>query len=319
VELAASGYVPVIIDDFSNTDERLVAGLEKILGHTPELYRINCTNESLMREVFEKEKADAVIHFAAFKAVGESVAQPVKYYHNNLLSLLTLIKVMNEFGVKQLVFSSSCTVYGQPDELPVKETSPEQVATSPYGYTKQVCEQMIRDVHHADASFSAVLLRYFNPIGAHGSGLIGELPYGVPNNLVPYITQTAAGLRPKLVIYGNDYDTPDGTCMRDYIHVTDIARAHVKALQWLRKNAGACEPFNLGQGHGNSVLEVVKAFIRVTGQQLVYEVGPRRSGDVEKVWADVSRANNELGWKTELSLDRALEDAWRWEKNLSIK
>lgn len=315
-ELVSAGYVPVIIDDFSNTDERLLQGLTRILGSAPILHRFDCSDHAKLSRVFEDEKPVAVIHFAAFKAVGESVEQPLKYYQNNLTSLLNVLQVMKKFGVRDLVFSSSCTVYGQPDILPVTESTPQKEATSPYGYSKQVCERIIRDQQISDNNLRCALLRYFNPIGAHPSGLIGELPYGIPNNLVPYITQTAAGLREKLTIFGNDYDTHDGTCIRDFIHVVDLARAHVSALRWLENQNSACETFNIGQGRGNTVLEVVKAFIRVTGQSLKYEIGPRRSGDVEQVWADVSHANQVLGWKTEFTLDQSLEDAWRWEENL---
>jgi UDP-glucose 4-epimerase len=236
--------------------------------------------------------------------------KPLKYYHNNLATLITILGLMREFEVRDLVFSSSCTVYGQPDELPVTETCTMKTAASPYGYTKQVCEQIIRDVHHAWPLLRSTLLRYFNPIGAHPSGLIGELPIGIPNNLVPYITQTAAGKRSSLTIFGDDYKTPDGTCIRDFIHVVDLAKAHVKSLAWLVKQNQVCEAFNLGQGKGNSVLEVVKSFIRVTGAPLQYQIGPRRSGDIEKVWADVSKSLRELNWRTELSLDQALEDAF---------
>jgi UDP-glucose 4-epimerase len=316
-ELVNAGYAPVIVDDFSNSDERILSGLRKILGVDPILYRMDCTNAADMRIVFEKESPVAVIHFAAFKAVGESVENPLKYYKNNIDSLLVLLGLMHEFNVNNLVFSSSCTVYGQPDVLPVTEATPQQEATSPYGYTKQVCERIIRDFGVAMPTFSCALLRYFNPIGAHRSGAIGELPFGVPSNLVPFITQTAAGLRNKLTIYGDDYATTDGTCIRDYIHVSDLARAHVKSLNWLEQSEHVCETFNLGQGRGNSVLEVVKTFVKVSGVQLNYEVGKRRSGDVEQVWADVQKANTILNWKTELTLEDALEDAWRWEQGLS--
>ncbi len=315
-ELVQAGYTPIIVDDFSNSDERILTGLRSILGNDPILYRFDCTNENLMREVFQKEKPTAAIHFAAFKAVGESVENPLKYYRNNIDSLLVLLSLMQEFEVKNLVFSSSCTVYGQPDFLPVTEDTPQQNATSPYGFTKQVSERIISDFQKSFTDFSCALLRYFNPIGAHHSGVIGELPFGVPSNLVPYITQTAAGLRPKLTIYGDDYNTPDGTCVRDFIHVSDLARAHVKALDWLKSEPGSLETFNLGQGKGNTVLEVVKTFVKVTGVQLNYEIGKRRSGDVEKVWADVSKANKILNWQTECSLETALEDAWRWELSL---
>lgn len=315
-ELIQAGFTPVIIDNFSNTDERILNGLKNILGELPTLYREDCTDASVMERIFQNEKPDAVIHFAAFKAVGESVEQPLKYYRNNLESLILLLELMKKYQVRDLVFSSSCTVYGQPDELPVTENTPQQEATSPYGYTKQVCERIIQDHVASDKNFRAVLLRYFNPIGAHHSGQIGELPFGVPGNLVPYITQTGAGLREKLTIHGNDYDTADGTCIRDFIHVTDLAKAHVKSLQWIEVQPGICEVFNLGQGIGNTVMEVVLAFEKVSGKKLNYAIGPRRNGDVEKVWADVSKANTMLGWKTELSLEQALDDAWRWQQHI---
>jgi len=316
VELVKEGFVPVIVDNFSNTDESAMTGLEKIIGTKPILYKYDCTDAQLMNEVFEKEKPFAVIHFAAYKAVGESVEQPLKYYKNNVVSLLNVLELMNRYKVEHLVFSSSCTVYGQPSQLPVSEDCELPDAASPYGYTKQVCERILRDAHYANKQLNVALLRYFNPIGAHESGLIGELPYGVPNNLVPYITQTAIGIRKQLTIFGDDYSTPDGTCIRDFIHVTDLAKAHVKSLNWLERNSNSCEAFNLGQGIGNSVLEVVKTFEKVSGQKLNYTIGPRREGDVEQVWADVTKANKELGWKTELSLETALTDAWRWEENL---
>ena len=318
VELVNAGFTPLIIDDFSNSDERVIAGMEKILGSSVNLHRENCADVEALRKIFTKEKISSVIHFAASKAVGESVQQPLKYYRNNLLSTLALLEVMKEFEVTQLVFSSSCTVYGQPDQLPVTENTPWKKANSPYGYTKQVSEQMIADFFHSSKNFSSTILRYFNPIGAHPSGFIGELPFGIPNNLVPFITQTAAGLRNELVVYGNDYNTPDGSCIRDFIHVVDLARAHVSALRWIEKNPARCEVFNLGQGHGHSVLEVINSFIETTGQKFSWRIGARREGDVEKIWADASKANQALGWKTEMSLKDALRDAWAWQENLSV-
>lgn len=317
VELLNHGYIPIIVDDFSNSDERVLAGLEEILGFKPVLYRCDCTNLADFRRVFEAELPDAVIHFAAFKAVGESTEQPVRYYRNNIDSLLSVLDLMHEFNVRDLVFSSSCTVYGQPDELPVSELSPQKEAPSPYGYSKQVSERIIKDYCATSENIRCALLRYFNPIGAHPSGLIGELPYGTPNNLVPYITQTAAGIRQMLTIHGNDYSTTDGTCIRDYIHVCDLAGAHVKALDWLDTRAHACEAFNLGQGQGNSVKEVVDTFVRVNQTPVQVVIGPRRPGDVEQVWADVSKALQQLHWKTERTLADALKDAWRWQRNLS--
>ncbi len=316
VELVHSGYEPILVDDFSNTEESILLGLKDILGFTPTLYQFNCADASLMHQVFQKENPTAVIHFAAFKAVGESVAQPLKYYRNNIDSLLTLLELMVQYQVNHFVFSSSCTVYGQPDQLPVDENCPLLEAASPYGYTKQVSERIIRDAQHAYPQLTCALLRYFNPIGAHESGKIGELPYGIPNNLVPFITQTAAGLRPQLTVFGDDYNTPDGTCIRDYIHVTDLAQAHVKALNWLEKNPSQCEAFNLGQGTGNSVLQVIQTFEKISGKPLNYTIGKRRDGDVEQVWADASKANRILHWKTQRNLEKALEDAWRWQLNL---
>ncbi|MFN0032001.1 MAG: UDP-glucose 4-epimerase GalE [Flavobacteriales bacterium] len=316
-ELVAEGYIPVIIDNFSNSDERVIAGLATITGTEPVLYRADSCDVDALRKIFHDEKPAGVIHFAAYKAVHESVADPLRYYRNNLLSLVALMEVMNETGVRDLVFSSSCTVYGEPDVNPVTEQSPFKQAVSPYGYSKQVCEQIIRDAHRASNHLSASILRYFNPVGAHPTGLIGELPFGTPNNLVPYITQTAAGIRKQLTVFGNDYNTPDGTCIRDYIHVVDLAKAHVKALQWLEKNAGACGYFNIGQGRGDSVLDVIKAFEKCTGLSLNYSIGPRRPGDVERVWADVSKAGNVLGWSTQLTLQDAMRDAWNWQLQLS--
>jgi len=317
IELLNSGFIPVIVDDFSNSDERILSGLEEILGFSPVLYRCDCTQMEEFRKIFQSELPDAVIHFAAFKAVGESTEQPVRYYRNNIDSLLNVLELMQEFNTRDLVFSSSCTVYGQPDELPVRETSPQKTATSPYGYSKQVCERILEDFCFANKNIRCALLRYFNPIGAHPSGLIGELPYGTPNNLVPFITQTAAGIREKLTIYGNDYSTPDGTCIRDYIHVCDLANAHVKALEWLDSHPQTCEAFNLGQGRGNSVKEVVDTFVKINQTPVQAVMGPRRPGDVEQVWADVSKALEELNWKTTRTLEDALKDAWRWEKHLA--
>ena len=319
VELAQAGFIPVMVDDFSNSDHRVLKGIEAILGYLPALYKVNVCDESALREVFENERPHGVIHFAAFKAVGESVADPVKYYQNNLGSLLSLLKVMNEFQVRSLVFSSSCTVYGQPEVNPVTEFTAFMPAESPYGASKQMGERIIADYHRAQEDFGAVLLRYFNPIGAHESGSIGELPYGIPNNLIPYITQTAAGIREKLLVFGNDYTTPDGSCVRDFIHVADLAKAHVKALEWLLSSNHGFEVFNLGQGKGHSVLEVVKTFEKVSGQSLNYEITDRRTGDVEQIWADVTKATQMLQWETTYSLEDALRHAWQWQQQLLEK
>lgn len=316
VELVQAGYTPIIVDDFSNSNQQVLHNLEQIVGERITVYAVDCADKAAMRAIFETEKPDGIVHFAAYKAVGESVEQPLRYYRNNIDSTLVLLELMEEYDVKHLVFSSSCTVYGEPDQNPVTEEAPQKEATSPYGYSKQVCERIVRDYMVAHPLQSACLLRYFNPTGAHPSGLIGELPNGVPNNLVPYITQTAAGIREKLTIHGNDYSTPDGTCIRDFIHVVDLAKAHVKAIQWCMNHVGACEAFNLGQGKGNSVLEAVRTFVKVSGVDLKYVIGPRRSGDVEQVWANADKASRELNWKTELSLEDALRDAWKWQMQL---
>ncbi len=321
VELQQAGYQPVIVDNFSNSQESALAGIESILGVKVPTYRIDCADQAALRGVFAAEKDIAgVIHFAAYKAVGESVAKPLAYFQNNVGSLLTLLAVMPEFGVENLVFSSSCTVYGVPDALPVTEATPTKPASSPYGRTKQMCEDIVHDVSAApDNKLHTILLRYFNPIGAHASAKIGELPLGVPNNLVPYITQTAAGIREKLTINGNDYDTVDGTNVRDYIHVVDLAKAHVVAVQRLldRKASDTVETFNVGTGHGNSVLEVVHAFEQASGQKLNYSIGPRRPGDVPAIYADATKAAEVLGFKTETSLVDSLASSWKWQLSLA--
>jgi UDP-glucose 4-epimerase len=321
VELAQAGYEPIIVDDFSNSKESVLAGLRNILGRDVPCHHIDCGNADALREVFRKEgNVQGVIHFAAFKAVGESVQKPLAYFQNNVGSLLTLIEVMNEVGVENLVFSSSCTVYGVPDQLPVTEATPTKPASSPYGRTKQMCEDIVHDVSAAPGNkLRTILLRYFNPIGAHPSAKIGELPLGVPNNLVPFITQTAAGLRDKLTIFGNDYDTPDGTNVRDYIYVVDLAKAHIVAVQRLldHKATDAVETFNIGTGHGNTVLEVVTTFEQASGQKLNYSIGPRRAGDVPAIYADATKAAEVLGFKTETSLFDALASAWKWQQTLN--
>jgi UDP-glucose 4-epimerase len=317
VELVNAGFKPIILDDFSNADDRVLFGLEQILGTNVKVYRLNCLDRIALERILVDEKIDSVIHFAAFKAVGESVENPLKYYHNNIGSLIALLEAMNNQSVRKIVFSSSCTVYGQPEQLPVTEDSPILPAASPYGYTKQVCEQILQDATAANPLLKAVILRYFNPIGAHPSAWIGELPFGKPNNLVPFITQTAAGLIDQLVIHGTDYQTPDGSCIRDYIHVCDLAVAHVQALKWQEQNSVAIEVFNVGQGFGHSVLEVINTFTEVTGSKLNFKIGPRRSGDIEKIWADTRKVNSILGWKTMYSLKDSLRDAWNWQQHLS--
>ncbi|MBS1546681.1 MAG: UDP-glucose 4-epimerase GalE [Bacteroidetes bacterium] len=317
VELLASGVEPIVVDDLRNSDERVLRGLKAITGHAPVIHRVDCTDAQALDKVFAAEKPDSVIHFAADKAVGESVRDPLKYYHNNIGSLATLLRTMATHGVKDMVFSSSCTVYGEGDKLPVTEDSPTGAAASPYGYTKVVCEQMLRDASAADRGLHVVMLRYFNPIGAHPSALIGELPLGVPNNLVPFITQAAAGLRDKLTVFGNDYPTRDGSCIRDYIHVVDLAKAHVLALQWIARQQGPlCEVFNLGTGHGNTVLEAVHTFEEVNGVKVPHVIGPRRAGDVVAMYADTAKSLKVLGWRAELTLADALRDAWRWQQAL---
>ena len=319
VELVKQGYQPIIIDNFSNSERSVLEGLEELTGKPLICHEGDCNDEKFMRSVFNQHKPSGAIHFAAFKAVGESVEKPLAYYENNIGSLLVLLKLIKEFSVENLVFSSSCTVYGQPDQLPVTETSPIKDAESPYGYTKQVSERIIKDSVVANPLLSAIALRYFNPIGAHPSGLIGELPIGVPNNLIPFVTQTAAGLRERLMIYGDDYNTADGTCIRDYIHVVDLAKAHVKALDFLDNKSNLYEAINIGTGTGSSVMEVVKAFEQVADQPLNYEIGPRRAGDVEQVFAAVDYASETLNWKAELNLEDALRDAWNWQINLKSK
>lgn len=321
VSLVEAGFEPVIIDDFSNSQRSALDGLQTILGRDVTCYPADCNDPAAMTDIFAKERLSGVIHFAAFKAVGESVQQPLKYYRNNLDSLMLLLELMPKYGVQNLVFSSSCTVYGQPERLPVTEETPRLPAQSPYGNTKAISEDIIRDVVKALAPIRALALRYFNPIGAHPSAEIGELPLGVPANLIPFITQTAAGIRPSLTVYGNDYNTPDGTCVRDYIHVVDLAEAHVQALRNLSESAEASsyDVINIGTGRGETVLNIIRTFEQETGVKLNYTIGPRRAGDVEQVYADVTKANRELGWTAQRSLAQSLQDAWRWQEKLSSK
>jgi len=319
VELIEAGYEVVILDNLSNSEESVVDRISEITGVKPHLEIIDVCDKIKLDKFFENHNdISAIIHFAAYKAVSESVSKPLDYYKNNLVSLMNLLDAMKKFSIPSLVFSSSCTVYGQPEKLPVTEDSPLQPATSPYGNTKQVCEQIIRDTTFADKNIKAIALRYFNPIGAHPSALIGELPRGVPENLVPYITQTAYGLRDELKVFGNDYNTPDGSCLRDYLHVVDLAMAHVVAVKRLieARNRNNYEVFNLGTGDGVSVLEAIRSFEKVTGIKLKYKIVERRPGDIEKIWADPSFANKELGWKTLRSLDEAMKSAWEWEKKI---
>jgi len=320
IALLASGYEPVIVDNFSNSNQSVLEGLKRITGKDIQLYIGDCNDASLMDKMFSENTIHGVIHFAAYKAVGESTQFPLKYYQNNIGSLLILLEAMKKYGVKDLVFSSSCTVYGQPDILPVSELTPRQDAESPYGNTKKICEDILSDYSKSKSGTRIIALRYFNPIGAHPSAEVGELPIGVPANLVPFITQTAAGIRQKLTVFGNDYDTPDGTCIRDYIHVLDLADAHVKALGYLLdKPEHFYDIFNVGTGQGNTVLEVIKTFEKVSGQALNYEIGPRRPGDIEKVWASTEKINRLLGWHPKYSLEDSLRDSWNWQKKLGIK
>ena len=319
VELQAVGFEVIIIDDLSNSSAEVVDNIEKISGIRPAFEEFNLLDTKRLESFFEKYKGiEAIIHFAAFKAVGESVEKPLYYYRNNLVSLMNILDCMSKYNVPNLVFSSSCTVYGQPDQLPVTEYTPKKDAESPYGNTKAISEEILRDTVKVTHDLNVIALRYFNPIGAHPSALIGELPRGVPNNLVPFITQTAAGIRQQLSVFGDDYNTTDGSCVRDYINVVDLAKAHVIAINRLinRTNVDRYEFFNVGTGNGASVLEVVKTFEEATGLKLNYKIVARRPGDVEKIYADTTIANTVLGWKAETSLFDTLLSAWNWEKRI---
>lgn len=316
VELIECGFEPVLLDNFSRSEQSMVDGIEQITGCTLKVYKGDCDDGNFLRTLFQREGFDAVIHFAAYKSVNESVAKPLLYYHNNITSMVELLRVMEEFAVHQFIFSSSCTVYGQPDQIPVDETAPFKKAESPYGATKQMCERILEDCITSNKNLAAISLRYFNPVGAHPSAWIGELPIGVPDNLVPYITQTAAGVRQKLIVFGNNYNTPDGSCLRDFIHVVDLAKAHVAALQKVNTLPHRYEVFNLGIGTGISVLEVVNCFQKTTGMTLNFEIGARRTGDVEKIYANPAKAERMLGWKAELTLADSMKHAWQWEKKI---
>ncbi len=321
VELQNAGYDVVIIDNLSNSDANVLDGIEKITGIRPAFEQVDCCDLAALEGVFKKYPGiSGIIHFAASKAVGESVEKPLKYYENNIMSLVNLLKLMPEYGVKGIIFSSSCTVYGQPDpeNLPVTEEAPIKTAESPYGNTKQINEEIIQDYIKSGANISAIILRYFNPIGAHPTAIIGELPNGVPANLIPYLTQTAIGIRPCLSVFGDDYDTPDGSCIRDFIYVVDLAKAHVAAMARIveGKNADPVEIFNVGTGTGVSVLQLINTFEKVTGVKLNYKIVARRAGDIEKVWGNVDKANNVLGWKAAHTLDEALLSAWKWQQQL---
>jgi UDP-glucose 4-epimerase len=322
VELIKEGFDVIIIDNLYNSEAEVAERIQMITGIRPGLEIIDVCDKVKLDYFFRKNTdISAIIHFAAYKAVSESVCNPLDYYYNNLVSLINLLDSMKRFSIPDMVFSSSCTVYGQPEKLPVTEDAPLQPAASPYGNTKKICEEIIRDTTLSDKNIKSIALRYFNPIGAHPTGLIGELPRGVPENLVPFITQTAYGLRDELKVYGNDYDTPDGTCIRDYLHVVDLAKAHVVAVKRLieGKNKKSYEVFNLGTGKGVSVLEAIKSFEKVSGIKLKYKIIGRRPGDIEKIWADPSFANKELGWRTISTLDEAMKTAWDWENKIRNK
>ncbi|MDB5013082.1 MAG: UDP-galactose 4-epimerase [Daejeonella sp.] len=318
VELLNAGYTPIIVDNLSNSSEKILDQIEKITGVKPEFHNFDLCDEKLTIDfVSQNPDITGVIHFAAFKAVGESVQKPLEYYRNNFYSLINLLTAYAKSRVN-FVFSSSCTVYGQPDVLPVTEEAPVKKAQSPYGNTKQISEEILEEYSAVHPDLKVTSLRYFNPVGAHETALIGELPIGVPQNLVPFITQTAIGKREKLTVYGNDYDTPDGSCVRDYIHVVDLAKAHVAAIKKMEQQTERSnyDVFNIGTGKGSTVLEVINAFEAVSGEKLNYVIGPRREGDVEKVYGDVTKSNKELGWKTELDVNEMMRSAWAWEKYL---
>ena len=320
VELIEAGYNVVIVDNLSNSKIEVLDGIEKITGVRPAFEEVDLRDMAATEAVFAKyPNIEGIIHFAASKAVGESVQKPLLYYRNNVVSLVNLLELMPKYNVKGIIFSSSCTVYGQPklENLPVKEDCPHQKATSPYGNTKEINEQIITDYIHSGANIKSIVLRYFNPIGAHPSAEIGELPNGVPNNLIPYVTQTAMGIRKEITIFGNDYNTPDGTCIRDYIYVVDLAKAHVCAMaRVLDQETEPLEFFNIGTGKGNSTLEIVNTFEKATGVKLNWKFGPRREGDIEEIFGNVEKANNVLGWKAEAKLDDVLRSAWKWQVKL---
>ena len=317
VELVKEGYEPIIIDDFSNSEKSILPRVEKLAGKTLAVYEGDCADLPLMERIFTEHKIEGVIHFAAFKAVGESMELPMKYYDNNINSLLTVLKCMQKFDVETIVFSSSCTVYGSPEvSTCVYESTPSGSPTSPYGWSKLMCEQIMNSIINA-SNIKAVYLRYFNPIGAHPSGELGELPLGRPNNVVPFITQTMIGIRESLTVFGDDYPTPDGTCIRDYIHVMDIADAHILALSYKTDNNP--EVFNLGTGKGSSVLELITEFEEVLGSKINWHFGPRRAGDVPEIYANTDKVTKELGWIPKFTIKQALADAWRWEENRNSK
>ncbi len=318
VELLEKGYEVLVIDDLSNSSKAVLERVGQIVGPDAmqrlSFYRANVNDRETLDGIFTHHRIDTVIHFAGFKAVGESVSKPIEYFSNNIGCTLTLVDMMRTYDCKNIIFSSSATVYGDPDELPLTEESPKKPATNPYGWTKWMIEEILRSLVVADPTWNVVLLRYFNPIGAHPSGLIGEDPKGIPNNLVPYVAQVAVGRRAVVHVYGNDYDTPDGTGVRDYIHVVDLARGHVAALEWMAHRSG-CEVFNLGTGKGTSVLDVIKAYSAACGTDLPYVVEPRRPGDVTANWADCTKAKELLGWEAQYDIEEMCRDSWRWQSN----
>lgn len=319
VELQQAGYEVVIVDNLSNSNADVIEGIVRITGQRPVFEKLDCTDMPAMQALFDRHRGmDGIIHFAASKAVGESVKKPLKYYRNNIVSLINLLELMPKFDVKGIVFSSSCTVYGEPDSNPIDESAPIKPATSPYGNTKQINEEIIQDFIHSGAPIKSVILRYFNPIGAHPTAEIGELPLGVPQNLVPFITQTGIGIREELSVFGNDYNTPDGTCIRDFINVVDLAKAHVIAIERMleQKSDENVEIFNLGTGRGLSVLELIHVFEKVTGKLLNYKIVGRREGDIEQIWANPERANKILGWKAETNIEDTMASAWKWQLRL---
>ena len=318
VELFEAGHTPIIVDNFSNSEKWIIDRIEQITNKRPIVYEGDCTDSNFIDDVFAKEKGlHGVIHFVALKAVGESVKKPIPYYKNNINSLLVVLEMMKKHNVKNIVFSSSATVYGDPDTNPLTENSPRKQATNPYGNTKIIAEDIIKDVITSGVQINAIPLRYFNPIGAHESHLIGELPSGIPNNLVPYITQAVAGLRDELTVFGDDYSTPDGTCIRDFIHVVDLAKAHIAALEYLDKQTTPFfDVFNVGTGKGTSVTELIDAFEKVNNTKVNYKVGRRRAGDVESCWADTKKINKIMNWKSEKSISDAMKDSWEWQKTL---
>ena len=312
VELLEAGYEVVVVDNLYNASEESLKRVEKITGKTVTFYEADILDKEALNKIFDAHEIEAVIHFAGYKAVGESVQKPIEYYYNNMTGTLVLCDVMRAHGVKNIVFSSSATVYGDPAQIPITENCPKGQPTNPYGWTKSMLEQVLTDIHTSDKEWNVILLRYFNPFGAHKSGMIGEDPKGIPNNLVPYVAQVAVGKRPCLGVFGNDYDTPDGTGVRDYIHVVDLAAGHVKAIEKLRENPGV-EVYNLGTGNGYSVLQVVAAFEKACGHAIPYEIKPRREGDIATCYCDPQKATEDLGWEAKYGIEEMCEDSWRWQ------